>query len=75
MNKYLVFVAQAYRFGESDGHSYVVGGYPKKYAAIKAAEEEEDFRGHKYGVAVNQVPLGTSIHDGTHKQIRKPYAK
>ena len=33
------------RWGERENHSYIVGVFSKKYAAIKCAQEEELYRG------------------------------
>ncbi len=40
-----VYTVRACRWGDSETHSYIVGVYPKKHAAQKAAECEEEWRG------------------------------
>lgn len=40
-----VYVVTMYRFGERCNHSYVLGVWPKKWAAVKAAEAERMARG------------------------------
>ena len=44
-----VYVVTAYRFGDREKHSYVVGVYSSKELAFEAANEEEAHRGgNKY---------------------------
>lgn len=43
-----VYTVHAYRWGDRDCHSYSVGVYSKKHAALKAAQTESDYRGSKY---------------------------
>lgn len=42
-----VYTVTAYKRGSRKDHSYIVGVYSKKHAAIKAAEIEEEWRGKK----------------------------
>lgn len=42
----------AYRNGSSNDHSYVVGSYPDRESARRAASAEQQWRDGKYGVAV-----------------------
>lgn len=44
----IVYTVHAYRWGNRENHSYLVGVYSKKEKALKAAYIEEDFRGGKY---------------------------
>lgn len=46
MNK--IYTVTAYKYGKRDGHSYILGVYTNKSAALKDAYAEEDFRGGKY---------------------------
>ena len=43
-----VYVVTAYRFGDRERHSYIVGIYDTEATAILASEDEENFRGGKY---------------------------
>lgn len=43
-----IYTVHAYRWGDRGLHSYSIGVYTKKHAALKAAEEEEEWRGGKY---------------------------
>ena len=51
MNK-IIYVVIAYRFGDINLHSYIVGAYDSKEEAMKRAIEEEEFRGGKYACIV-----------------------
>jgi hypothetical protein len=46
------YVVTAYRWGQRNAHSYVVGAYPGLEAAKAAAIEHVDYRGGKYGCEV-----------------------
>jgi hypothetical protein len=68
-----VYTVQACRWGNRENHSYIVGVYPKKAQAIKAAESEEEYRGGKYACEVLEWELGVgreSNHDIEPKTIR-----
>lgn len=68
-----VYTVQACRWGDRERHSYIVGVYPKKAAAIKAAEVEEEYRGGKYSCEVMEWSLGVGLegnHDNQGKTIR-----
>lgn len=43
-----IYSVTAYRWGDREMHSYIVGLFSKKYAALKSAEFEEEYRGGKY---------------------------
>jgi len=60
-----VWVVTAYLWGCRDNHSYVVGVYITKEAAIQACELEATFRGGKYGVEAVKIPLETSWKEWT----------
>jgi len=60
-----VYTVQAFRWGDADNHSYIVGVYPKKRAALKAAETEEAYRGGKYDCEVKEWTLGEGIEGRT----------
>lgn len=42
------YTVHAYRWGDRELHSYLVGVYSKKHAALNAAEAETEWRGGKY---------------------------
>jgi len=43
-----IYIVHAYRWGDKERHSYHVGVYTLKSLAIKAAADEEEWRGGKY---------------------------
>lgn len=49
MNTYVV---TAYRWGQRNAHSYVVGAFPNLDDAKKCADAHVDYRGGKYGCEV-----------------------
>lgn len=51
------YVVTMYRFGDRESHSYVEGVYSKKYAAMKAGEEEREYRGGKYEPAIKEFEV------------------
>lgn len=59
--KPIVYTVHAYRWGDRDNHSYTVGVYSKKHAAMKAAESERDWRGGKYECEVLEWTLDRGI--------------
>lgn len=69
MAKPLVYTVRACRWGDKESHSYIVGVYSKKAAALKAAQTERDYRGGKYECEVIEWTLdsgcaGTTSHMG-----------
>ena len=71
--RHKIYTVHAYRWGDRERHSYSVGVYSKKHAALKAAEAEAEWRGGKYECEVIEwIPDGTN-EDGSpgmpHKTI------
>ncbi|GAB7024734.1 hypothetical protein [Salidesulfovibrio brasiliensis] len=60
-----LYTVHAFRWGDPERHSYIVGVYPKKQAALTAAETEEEYRGGKYICEVREWLPGEGI-EGTH---------
>lgn len=58
-----VWVVVAYRWGERENHSYTLGVFTKKAQAIKCAESHTEYRGGKYGCAVEQCVLDAYKED------------
>ncbi len=52
-----VYVVTVYRYGNKEGHSYVVGVYSEQWKALIAAQKEQDYRGGKYDYEVIQVEI------------------
>lgn len=61
MAKTKVYTVRACRWGDRETHSYIVGVYPKKHAAQKAAEVEEEWRGGKYECEILEWTLGEGM--------------
>lgn len=60
-----IYTVHAYRWGDRELHSYLVGVYKKKHAALKCAEAEEQWRGGKYECEVLEwLPDGAN-EDGS----------
>ena len=64
-----LYVVTMYRWGDRDGHSYVLGVYTKKNAAINAAESEAEYRGGKYAPEVLEVKPNVNTWDDEFKTI------
>lgn len=52
-----VFIVTAYRWGNKENHSYVVGAFGDKESAINQAIIEKEFRGGKYDCEVISMNL------------------
>lgn len=63
MSNNTTYTVHAYRYGNRELHSYLVGVYSKKQKALQAAEEEEDWRGGKYRCEVREWVLGSTRED------------
>ena len=65
-----IYTVHAYRWGDRERHSYIVGVFGEKHSALKAAETEEDCRGGKYECEVLEWTLDASIA-GNHENAAK----
>lgn len=77
MNK-LIYTVHAYRWGDRECHSYLVGVYTKKLKALEAAEAEEEYRGGKYECEVREWKVDNSFDDdgpGMPSQVIKALPK
>jgi hypothetical protein len=61
MAKKKVYTVHAFRWGDKEQHSYLVGVFSKKHAALKEAEKEEDWRGGKYECEVLEWEIDNGI--------------
>lgn len=60
-----VYTVHAYRWGDRECHSYTVGVYSKKHAALTAAQSEEEYRGGgKYQCEVIEWTLNSGSEGG-----------
>lgn len=60
-----VYTVRACRWGDTETHSYIVGVYSTEELALKAADEEENWRGGKYQCEV----LKWALNDGSEGQL------
>ena len=58
-----IYTVTAFRWGDTENHSYIVGVYPKKQAAINAANDEAQWRGGKYECEVREWTIGAINED------------
>jgi hypothetical protein len=61
-----VYVCTAYRWGDREKHSYVVGVFDDLERAVEAAIAEREYRG-KYECEVVSMPLNASKQNRQHK--------
>ena len=59
-----VYTVHAYRWGDRECHSYSVGVYSKKHAALKAAQTESYYRGGKYECEVLEWTMDRGTEGG-----------
>ena len=52
-----MYVVIAYRWGENSNHSYTLGVFNKKHAAIKCADSHTEYRGGKYACVVEKCEI------------------
>lgn len=52
-----IYVVIAYRWGEKSDHSYTLGAFNKKHAAIKCADSHTEYRGGKYSCVVEKCEI------------------
>lgn len=64
-----IYVVTAYRWGQRNAHSYVVGAFTNKTAAIECAEAHVDYRGGKYGCEVVNALEWTEDADNVAEQV------
>lgn len=65
-----IYTVHAYRWGDRECHSYSVGVYSHKHAALKAAQTESDYRGGKYECEVLEWTLDSG-REGNHNTAPK----
>lgn len=66
-----VFVVTAYRFGDREKHSYVVGVFDDLERAIHHAKAEREWRAGKYECEVISMPLNASKQNRQHEVLYK----
>lgn len=63
VNRLVMFVVTAYRWGGRENHSYVVGVYSSKEKAKSVALEHHKYRGGKYDCEVMMIPVDSDYED------------
>lgn len=58
-----LFITTMYRWGDREGHSYLVGVFDNEMAALKAGRREELNRSGKYDAAITKVALNGDVSD------------
>ena len=66
-----VYTVIAYRYGNTESHSYPLGVFDDKDSALSAAELEEDYRGRKYECVVLEWDMNVCKH--TDKAVGRVY--
>jgi hypothetical protein len=56
-----VYIVTAYRWGDREEHSYVVGVFDNEENSIKQAKLETEWRGGKYTCEVRSMELNESL--------------
>jgi len=52
-----IYAVIAYRYGDNEKHSYTIGVFNKKHAAIKCADSHTEYRDGKYSCVVEKCLL------------------
>lgn len=64
-----IFVVTAYRWGNKEGHSYVVGAFDAEELAITQAKLEEEWRGGKYECEVIVMDLNDALKYKNYERV------
>ena len=56
-----IYVVTAYRFGDRESHSYVVGAFDNEVTALEQAKLEREWRGGKYQCEVRSMELNVTL--------------
>jgi len=57
----MLYIIHAFRYGNHENHSYLVGVFTDKETALKEADTEEDYRGGKYECEVTEWEVDKSL--------------
>jgi hypothetical protein len=71
----IVYTVTAYRWGDRDGHSYIVGVFKDEPVALRTAVAEEDYRGGKYECEIVERSLDSVGRGRVVRAIPEPKAK
>lgn len=58
-----IYVVTAYRWGKVENHSYTLGVFNKKHAAINCADTHTQYRGGKYACVVEKCIMNDFNND------------
>jgi hypothetical protein len=67
-----IYVVTAYRWGDRNNHSYVLGAFNKITKAVKCADSHAQYRGGKYACVVDEVVLN-SFNDDSDEYSKEVY--
>lgn len=71
-----VFNVHAYRFGDRERHSYLVGVYSTRTRAKRAAKQEETVRGgNKYRCEIIEIELDNETNRSVQQVLPMPLVK
>lgn len=71
-----IFIVTAYRWGNKECHSYVLGAFDNKETAIEQAIKEKEWRGGKYDCEVVCMELNESLQYKNYEVVYKiPYSE
>ena len=65
-----MFVVTAYRHGDREAHSYVVGMFNTIDRATKAASGETEYRGGKYYCQIISMRVNETVHEGSYRLVQ-----
>ena len=65
----VIYLITAYRWGDCENHSYVVGAFDTYEQALKRSREEEQHRGGKYECEIAEITLNSFGKD--YKIVKK----
>jgi len=65
----LIYVVTAYRFGDRESHSYVVGAFDNEEESLKQAKLEREWRGGKYQCEVRSMELNVTLESKNYNVV------
>ena len=57
-----IYIVEAWRWGDREDHSYILGCWDNLEAAKRAADEHSHYRGGKYQCVVQQCKLNEEMN-------------
>ena len=65
----LIYVVTAYRFGDRESHSYVVGAFDNEEESLKQAKLEREWRGGKYQCEVRSMNINETLESKNYNVV------